>query len=89
MILSHDVAGSSPAIQTGGRHAEIAGHHLGFNDGKVREAVMTKLEELLQLVRSQSEDEGLWFIARTAPEAYLQQELRKLHALIEGNDDAS
>jgi len=37
----------------------------------------------LQLVNEQAEDEGLWFIARTAPEAYLQQELRRLHAVIE------
>ena len=39
--------------------------------------------EVLQLVHKQAEDDGLWFIARTAPEAYLQQELRLLHALIE------
>jgi len=26
----------------------------------------------------------LWFDATTAPEAYLQQELRKLHVAIEG-----
>jgi len=37
----------------------------------------------LQLVNEQAEDEGLWFIARTAPEAYLQQELRRLHAAVE------
>lgn len=35
------------------------------------------------LVDEQAEDEGLWFIATTMPEAYLQQELRRLHALIE------
>jgi hypothetical protein len=35
------------------------------------------------LVALQAEDDGLWFVAQTAPEAYLQQELRKLHALIE------
>ena len=40
-------------------------------------------EKLVNLVHQQAEDEGLWFIARTAPEAYLQQELRLLHALIE------
>ena len=55
------------------------------------EGVRTDLAELtvqrdavLALVNSQAEDEGLWFIAATAPEAYLQQELRKLHAVIEG-----
>ncbi len=35
------------------------------------------------LVDQQALNEGLWFHAETAPEAYLQQELRKLHALIE------
>ncbi len=34
------------------------------------------------LVDEQAEDEGLWFIAQTAPEAYLQQELRRLHTAI-------
>ena len=41
---------------------------------------MSRLEEL---VDKQAEDEGLWFIANTATEAYLQQELRKLHAAVE------
>lgn len=36
------------------------------------------------LVAKQAEDEGLWFDAGTAPEAYLQQELRRLHKVIEG-----
>ena len=35
------------------------------------------------IVNEQAEDEGLWFQAATAPEAYLQQELRRLHAAIE------
>lgn len=35
------------------------------------------------LVDRQAEDEGLWFPNGTASEAYLQQELRKLHAAIE------
>lgn len=38
---------------------------------------------LLELVNAQAEDAGLWFVAETAPEAYLQQELRRLHRLIE------
>ena len=38
---------------------------------------------LLQTVAQQAEDKGLWFDAKTAPEAYLQQELRRLHAMIE------
>ena len=38
----------------------------------------------LEIVNQQAEDEGLWFEAQTAPEAYLQQELRRLHAAVEG-----
>jgi len=41
------------------------------------------IERLRNMVDRQAEDEGLWFVAQTAPEGYLQQELRKLHAEIE------
>jgi hypothetical protein len=40
-------------------------------------------QKLLGLVAEQAEDEYLWFIAEHAPEAYLQEALRKLHAEIE------
>lgn len=40
--------------------------------------------ELRRLVEQQANDDGLWFDAQTAAEGYLQQELRKLHAAIEG-----
>lgn len=36
------------------------------------------------LVEEQANDDGLWFIAETVAEAYLQQALRRLHAVIEG-----
>ena len=39
---------------------------------------------LTEMVEVQANDEGLWFIAMTGAEGYLQQELRRLHALIEG-----
>jgi len=42
-----------------------------------------KLTRLRLMVAAQAGDSGLWFNAETAPEAYLQQELRKLHAAIE------
>lgn len=42
-------------------------------------------ERIKRAVSAQAEDPGLWFIAETAPEAYLQQELRRLHAVIEGD----
>ena len=41
------------------------------------------IERSRHMVLIQAEDEGLWFEAKTAPEAYLQQELRRLHAAIE------
>ena len=37
-----------------------------------------------ELVDKQAEDAGLWFEARTAPEAYLQAALRQLHEIVEG-----
>ena len=43
----------------------------------------SKMSKPLDIVKAQAEDEGLWFIAKTAPEAYLQGELRRLHAAIE------
>ena len=39
-----------------------------------------------ELTKRQAEDEGLWFQAETAAEAYLQQELRRLHRVVEGGD---
>lgn len=36
------------------------------------------------LVNEQANDDGLWFHATRITEAYLQQELRRLHAAIEG-----
>ncbi len=46
---------------------------------RLREA----MDALLLMVNKQAEDDGLWFNAQTAPEGYLQQELRTLHGLIE------
>lgn len=40
-------------------------------------------EDLKNLVNQQAEDEGLWFVAQYASEAYLQAALRKLHAYVE------
>lgn len=38
---------------------------------------------LRQLVERQANDEGLWFVAQTAPEGHLQRELRRLHSAVE------
>lgn len=40
-------------------------------------------DQVKALVDKQANDEGLWFQAEHASEAYLQQELRRLHAAIE------
>lgn len=45
------------------------------------------VSKIQELVNKQAEDAGLWFIAQTAAEAYLQQELRRLHAAIESEDN--
>ena len=43
-----------------------------------------ELDRIRSLVAQQAEDTALWYTTpRTAPEAYIQQELRRLHALIE------
>ncbi len=46
-------------------------------------ALREKLARIHRLVERQAEDEGLWFDAETAPEAYLQVHLRELHRVIE------
>ena len=48
-----------------------------------KQEIKEVLAKIRELVDEQAEDEGIWFQAKTAPEAYLQQELRKLHKLIE------
>ena len=47
------------------------------------ERLESVIKDISFVVNRQAEDEGLWFVAETAAEAYLQQELRKLHAVIE------
>ena len=42
-----------------------------------------RLRTVRALSDAMAEDDGLWFKAETCAEAYLQQELRKLCALIE------
>ena len=65
---------------------------------KVHSALLTKTHEnvtcenlsdaderqaALDIVNEQAKDDGLWFVAKYASEAYLQQELRRLHRSIE------
>ena len=48
------------------------------------EALKAQRDAIQQVVDEQAKDEGLWFRAETAAEAYLQQDLRRLHAAVEG-----
>jgi len=45
-----------------------------------------RLRRIRAIADTQALDEGLWFYAETAPEAYLQRELRRLHAEIERDE---
>ena len=51
-------------------------------------AEIDRLKSVLMAARSealsQAEDEGLWFVAETAPESYLQEALRRLHRAVDG-----
>lgn len=42
-----------------------------------------RLSQLREKSESMAKDDGLWFVAQTAAEAYLQHELRILCALID------
>ena len=45
--------------------------------------LIESIKQVLSVVSAQAEDEGLWFVAEHASEAYLQAELRRLHAAVE------
>ena len=52
-------------------------------------ALESKLDRIIALVNEQAEDEGLWTVPippqrQSIVEAYLQQQLRRLHRVIEG-----
>ena len=51
---------------------------------KRADAANARLKRIQSVVETQAEDEALWFVAQTAPEGYLQAQLRVLHASIEG-----
>ncbi len=44
-------------------------------------------DALQKIVDEQAEDQGLWFVAESAPEGHLQEALRKLHKAIEGRGE--
>jgi len=59
---------------------------LGFPDELCHdksERVKTAIDNIKEFVTEQIEDGELWLLAETEREEYLQNELRKLHTLIE------
>lgn len=48
----------------------------------------SKFDLIKQYLSIQAYDQGLWSIPRTAPEAYVKEELRKLIFMIEDMDSA-
>jgi len=51
--------------------------------GKIYEINTNDLDNLYELVEQQSQIEGLWFKAETAPEKLLQEALRELSSEVE------
>ncbi len=49
---------------------------------------LARFHNAMILVRAQAADESLWCIEVSISEAHFQQELRKLHAELESNDNA-
>ena len=50
---------------------------------KIKQWAKSCVQLTMDVVNKQAEDEGLWFVAETAAEAYLQEALRKLHHDVE------
>ena len=69
------------------RNRELADEKRTSESWKLRHD--RKCEELaarskgIEIIERQASDEGLWFDATTAPEAYLQSALRNLHTFVE------
>ena len=48
-----------------------------------RDSLKLQVSEIRSLADRQANDTGLWYISENASTSYIQQEFRKLHALIE------
>jgi len=74
-------------VTYGGCGAEIAGHSreeaIAAWNRRAHPPTAPSANTAHSIVSEQAIDDGLWFDAQTAPEAYLQQELRRLHAAVE------
>jgi hypothetical protein len=82
------IAPVQPDIVEMGRRWQKAwtSHRPGSNNavGDSFGQLTDEIERLRTMSAAMAVDEGLWFAPQTAAEAYLQQELRKLCAAIEG-----
>ncbi len=65
--------------------AEDFGKVTRQNVGRIIHKELERMMEqsLRDMVNNQAKDGGLWFDSTTVSEAYLQQELQKLHDLVE------
>ena len=63
------------------------GNGAGFRSSFARRSCGVNEKSMIEnarfVVDEQAEDEGLWFVAETITEAYLQSALRRLHAAVE------
>jgi hypothetical protein len=75
------VLGAQPAIMHDADIDELVRVLSALVDA-ARAAERQRWRAVRELVDRQGQDESLWFTARTAPEAYLQQELRALHTAV-------
>ena len=65
-------------------NAELNRQLVDMYERIIPEEIAKRLAPARDIVDAQAEDEALWFTNASASEAYLQAELRRLHAAIEG-----
>ncbi len=46
-------------------------------------AALSEMQKMMDVINQQAEDDGIWFIAETITEDYLQSELRRLQLCVE------
>lgn len=88
LVAAHSLlkdGGKSAAISDKGFAVMLADYKRSIDFGRETLATLpARAKGMAEVVEEQANDPGLWFVAKTAPEAYLQQALRRLHEIIEG-----
>jgi len=64
------------------RELVIRGSTLNHAAANRIDKLEAKLKAIRDVVDEQADEEGIWFDAMTAPEAYVQRELRRLHWVV-------